>query len=97
MADAIEVDELMKAVFAKLDKKFNENITNDVFLIIERDKDLKKRYDKLVEIDGDDGAINSQIGKRVKKHFGLTNENKDGRGQHSKNNLPSSYQKYINK
>lgn len=55
-------------------KKLKEKITDEVFLIIQNDKDLMYSYLKLVEEIGLN-AVNRGIGKAVKKSFNLENDN----------------------
>jgi len=55
-------------------KKLKESITDEVFLIIQNDKQLMHEYLKLVEEKGLD-TVNMRIGKDVKNAFNLTNDN----------------------
>lgn len=55
-------------------KKLNKRITNEVFFIILRDRELMYKYLKLVESKGL-GTVNRSIGKEIKKAYGLTNIN----------------------
>ena len=52
-------------------EKNNEKITNEIFLIIQNDRDLMLKYLRAVESDGLD-VVNRTIGKEVKKHYNLT-------------------------
>jgi len=62
-------------------EKFIENITDNVFLFIEQNKDLKLEYDSNVKLYGKN-AVNTSIGKNVKKllSLGNTNKNKNPKG-----------------
>ena len=51
-------------------QKLNKRITNEVFFIILRDRELMYQYLKLIESDGLD-MVNRSIGKEVKKAYGL--------------------------
>ncbi len=94
MEEFDDVDDFMKVVFSKFSQEVNKDITDDVFLFIEHDKDLKKEYDRIVKLTHYDGTVNKRIGVLVKIHFGLTNEDEDGIGHHPKSALINSYQIY---
>lgn len=66
------------------------SITDEVFLTIQNDRDLMHQYLRLVEESGLD-AVNQQLGKRIKKHFGLTNL---ARCESPKSTLIQSYQQF---
>lgn len=51
--------------------KFNEKITDEVFLTIQNDAELMGKYLKAVSKDGSD-VVNRAIGKAVKAAYGLT-------------------------
>ena len=53
-------------------EKFNKRITNEIFLIIQNDRELMYKYLRLVEANGLD-TVNQNIGKEVKKEYGLIN------------------------
>ncbi|MCL1921402.1 MAG: hypothetical protein FWG50_10070 [Kiritimatiellaeota bacterium] len=53
--------------------KLNKRITNEVFLIIQKDRDLMHDYLRAVETQGLD-TVNQTIGKRVKASYNLTND-----------------------
>ncbi|MHA1981096.1 MAG: hypothetical protein ACTSXN_08400 [Promethearchaeota archaeon] len=55
-------------------QKLNARITNEVFLIIQSDKELMYAYLRLVEAKGFN-TVNQSIGKEVKKEYGLINLN----------------------
>ncbi len=54
--------------------RLNKRITNEVFLIIQNDRDLMQSYLRAVEEHGLD-TLNQQIGKAVKKSYHLANVN----------------------
>lgn len=53
-------------------EKFNKRITNEIFLVIQNDKELMYKYLRLVESKGLD-TVNQSIGKVIKLKYGLTN------------------------
>lgn len=55
-------------------KKMNKRITNEIFLIIQNDRELMKEYLRAVENNSLD-TVNQIIGKEVKKAYGLSNIN----------------------
>lgn len=69
----------------------NKRITNEVFLIIQNDRELMYEYLKLVEKMGLD-VVNQSIGKEVKKKYGLTNL--DDREDNPSCTLIQSHQKF---
>ena len=60
--------EIAQAAIQQLNKK----ITNDIFLLIQNDKELMYEYLKAVETQGLD-TVNKQIGKEIKSAYNLTN------------------------
>jgi hypothetical protein len=52
----------------------NKRITNEIFLIIQNDRELMLEYLRAVEKDGLD-KVNQNIGKEVKKAYSLVNIN----------------------
>lgn len=54
----------------------NKSITDEVFLLIQNDRDLMYAYLRLVEEKGLD-TVNRQIGKAVKVRYGLTNDDRE--------------------
>lgn len=52
----------------------NKRITNEIFLIIQKDRKLMKEYLRAVEKDGLD-FVNQTIGRKVKEAYNLTNLN----------------------
>ncbi len=69
----------------------NKVITDEVFLLIQNDKNLMQKYLRLVEEKGLD-VVNRFIGKMVKEKYGLINE-KD-RNLEPKSTLISSHQEF---
>jgi mannose/fructose/N-acetylgalactosamine-specific phosphotransferase system component IIB len=61
-----------KEIAAIAISKLNSRITNEVFLIIQEDRDLMYAYLKAVETSGLN-AVNMQIGKSIKQAFSLVN------------------------
>lgn len=69
----------------------NKTITDDIFLLIQNDKELMQAYLRLVEENGLDD-VNRQIGKGVKLHYNLSNDT--GRNNSPKSTLISSHQEF---
>lgn len=55
-------------------EKLNKKITNEIFLIIQNDRELMHEYLRAVEKDTLD-VVNQQIGKSVKIAYSLINAN----------------------
>ena len=55
-------------------KRMNKRITNEIFLIIQNDRELMKEYLRAIERDTLD-TVNKIIGKEVKRAYGLININ----------------------
>jgi len=55
-------------------RRMNKRITNEIFLIIQNDRDLMKEYLRTVQDSGLD-VVNQTIGKRVKASYNLVNVN----------------------
>ena len=72
-------------------EKLNKQITNEVFLIIQSDKDLMHNYLKAVEEKGLD-VVNRTIGLEVKKQYNLVNIN--DREENPSCTLIQSHQKF---
>lgn len=75
--------ELANAVIAK----FSENITDEIFMTIESNKDLMEKYLRTVSESGLD-VVNQAIGKEVKSAFNLENK---GECKEPCSNLIKSY------
>jgi len=69
----------------------NKRITNEVFMIIQNDKNLMYEYLRAVEIEGLD-TVNQTIGKQVKDSYILVNIN--DREDNPSCRLVQSYQKF---
>ena len=50
----------------------NKSITDDIFLLIQNNKDLMQEYLQLVEKNGI-SSVNMRIGRRIKEEYKLTN------------------------
>jgi hypothetical protein len=55
-------------------RRMNKRITNEIFLIIQNDRDVMKEYLRAVESKGLD-TVNRTIGRAVKESYGLINLN----------------------
>ncbi len=83
--------EIAKKAIAKMNKK----ITNEIFLIIQNDKDLMKEYLKAVEGTKLD-TVNTQIGLAVKDIYKLENDKSDDRiEKNPTSTLISTHQKFL--
>ena len=71
--------------------KLNKRITNEVFLIIQNDRELMSEYLRAVEADGLD-IVNRSIGKEVKDAYQLINI--DDREDNPSCTLIQSHQKF---
>ena len=69
----------------------NESITDEVFLLIQNDRELMHEYLRLVEHEGLD-KVNQQIGKGVKLAYGLKND--DDREKEPLSTLIVSHQRF---
>jgi len=72
-------------------RKMNKQITNDIFLIIQNDRDLMHAYLRVVEKSGLD-TVNQTIGKEVKSSYQLVNI--DDREDNPDCTLIQSHQKF---
>ena len=72
-------------------KKYSKKITDEVFQMIQNDKELMYEYLKLVEVNGLT-VVNQQIGKKVKSRFNL--ENELTRNEIPKSTLIKSHQEF---
>jgi hypothetical protein len=72
-------------------RRMNKKITNEIFLIIQNDRDLMKEYLRAVENDGLD-PVNQAIGKKVKASYRLVNI--DEREDNPSCTLIQSHQKF---
>ncbi len=71
--------------------RLNKRITNEVFLIIQNDRDLMHEYLRAVEQHGLD-TVNQQIGKKVKELYDFVNL--DDREDNPSCTLIQSHQKF---
>jgi hypothetical protein len=83
----MEIKDLVDEVISFKNKK----ITDEVFLLIQNNKDFMQKYLRLVQEKGLD-VVNQQIGKMIMKKYGLTHE--DGRNTEPKSTLISSHQEF---
>lgn len=72
-------------------RKMNKQITNEIFLIIQNDRDLMHAYLRAVEKSGLD-TVNQTIGKEVKSSYQLVNI--DDREDNPDCTLIQSHQKF---
>lgn len=63
-----------KQVAEEAIRRLNKKITNEIFLIIQNDRDLMQEYLRAVENNKLD-IVNQTIGKEVKNAYGLVNIN----------------------
>lgn len=63
------MNEFLQAVFLK----FNRHITDQVFLLIQEDRELMKLYLEQVQLRGHD-FVNREIGREVRAQYDLENE-----------------------
>ncbi|MDR1811450.1 MAG: hypothetical protein LBQ87_01350 [Candidatus Fibromonas sp.] len=85
---------MSNAIIAFADKVIsqkNKSITDEIFLLIQNNKDLMQEYLRLV---GDNGlsSVNTQIGRRVKEAYGLTNAE---RNDEPSSTLIKGYQEFV--
>ena len=71
--------------------RMNKRITNEIFLIIQNDRDLMREYLRAVESKGLD-AVNQTIGEAVKESYGLLDV--DDREDNPSCTLIQSHQKF---
>ena len=72
-------------------KKMNKRITNEIFLIIQNNRELMKEYLRTIE-NGSLDTVNQTIGKEIKKAYGLVNCN--NREDNSSCTLIQSHQQF---
>jgi len=78
-------------IAAEAIRRMNKKITNEIFLVIQNDRDLMKEYLRAVESKGLD-TVNRTIGKAVKESYGLVNL--DDREDNPSCTLIQSHQKF---
>lgn len=81
------INELIAAVIAAKNKR----ITDEVFLLIQNDREFMQDYLRLVEEKGLD-SVNQLIGAGVKKKYSL--ENDDQRNSEPESSLIQSHQQF---
>jgi hypothetical protein len=69
----------------------NKTITDEVFLLVQNNKDFMQKYLQLVHEKGMD-VVNRHIGKMVMKAYNLTPD--EGRNSKPKSTLISSHQEF---
>ena len=82
-----QMDKFAQRVIAAMNKR----ITDEVFLLIQNDRDLMQDYLEFAE-DGKRETLNRRIGKAVKAAYGLTNA--DFRIESPKSTLIKSHQAF---
>ena len=60
---------------SKVVDQFCETITDRIFLMIQKDRELMQEYLAIIEKGNSRANINSQIAKEIKKRFNLNNQN----------------------
>lgn len=78
-------------IAAKAIARLNKRITNDIFLVIQNDRELMQSYLRAVEKHGLD-ALNRKIGKAVKAAYQL--KNMEDREDNPSCTLIQSHQKF---
>lgn len=84
----MEIKELVDKVVAHK----NKTITDEVFLLIQDDRDFMQEYLELIREHGI-GTVNPCIGRMVKQKYGLTAD--DQQNLDPKSTLISKHQKYV--
>lgn len=72
--------------------KFTRDITDRVFVMIESDKQLRRRYDKITGSKSARNALNARLGRRIREYFDLRNT---GRSHHPVSGLINSYEQHA--
>lgn len=62
--------------------KYDEHIIENIFCFIENDRDLMKKYQKVIADKGNLQDVNAQIGREIGRHYNLKG--------YSKNHEPKS-------
>jgi hypothetical protein len=83
----MEIKDLVDAVISRKNKK----ITDEVFLLIQNDRQFMQEYLQLVHEKGLD-VVNQHIGKMVMQKYGLTHN--DDRNTEPESTLISSHQEF---
>ncbi|MHB9142991.1 MAG: hypothetical protein ACYC25_14050 [Paludibacter sp.] len=77
----------------KVTDKFNEELTDLIFLYIENDAELMHDYLRLIS-DKDLDTVNKALGRKIKEKFGVENLE---RSNNPKSKLIQSYTKHFSK
>jgi len=85
---ADEINEIANEAIGRMNKR----ITNEIFLIIQNDRELMHKYLRAVETSGLN-VLNQTIGKKIKKEYDLSNMN--DREDNPSCTLIQSHQKFI--
>ena len=72
--------------------QFSKRITDEMFLLIQKDKNLMHDYLRLVEENGLT-EVNQQIGKYIKTRFNLSND--ESRQELPESTLIQSHQEFL--
>jgi hypothetical protein len=83
----MDIKELVDEVIARK----NKTITDEVFLLIQNDKEFMQNYLQLVHEKGIK-TVNQHIGKMIRLKYSLTPD--EGRNEEPKSTLISSYQEF---
>jgi len=84
----MKLDEFCRKVL----NKFSDSVTDQVFLMIQNDRELIKDYLALIAGGGQPHTINGELGKTIKSVFNLNNV---GRCQHPQSPLIQSYERHV--
>ena len=69
-----------------------EDITDRVFLMIQKNPQLYREYHRLIETGTSKRRLNARLGKRIREHFCLQNV---GRCHNPKSHLIKSYERHA--
>jgi hypothetical protein len=82
----------IKDLFDKVISRKNKRITDEIFLLIQSERELMREYLELVHEKGL-VVVNRQIGKMVMQRYGLNHE--DARNESPESTLISSYTEFT--
>jgi hypothetical protein len=91
MSTATYINDVL-ATFARKKVEVSEDITDRVFLMIERDEQLIQEYRGLARDDTARRGLNSRIGRRIRERFSLKNL---GRCHKPESRLIKSYERHA--
>jgi Mg2+ and Co2+ transporter CorA len=60
-------------VIGSFAKNISEDVTDRIFMMIERDEKLMREYQQLIDCGTSKRGLNSRIGRRVREAFNLRN------------------------